>query len=60
MEADEVEALARAAGLDKAVRDFPEDVVAAAGAAEKARNDFSAPADPTAEPWPPMRMKSGL
>ena len=56
MEEDELVALARAAGLDKALRDFPEDVVAAVGAAEKARNDLSQPEDPTSEPWPPMRM----
>jgi hypothetical protein len=45
----------RAAGLETALRDFPEDVVAAAGAAEKARGDSSPPADPASEPWPPMR-----
>jgi hypothetical protein len=55
MEEDEVLALARAAGLLKAVREFPEDVAAAAGAAEKARRDFTRPDDPTSEPWPPMR-----
>jgi hypothetical protein len=58
MEDAEVRKLARAAGLDKALRDFPDDVLAAAGAAEKARNDFAPPADSTSEPWPPMRSMS--
>ena len=55
-----VEALARAAGLDKAVVDFPGDVQAAA---EQARNNaglVQVPADPAAEPWPPMRPGTGL
>ena len=56
MEEAELIALAHAAGLQKALADFPEDVVAAAGAAAKARGDFSAPADGTSEPLPPMRM----
>ena len=55
MEEDEILAMVRLAGLEIALRDFPEDVVAAAGAAEKARNDFSPPGDSTSEPWPPMR-----
>ena len=54
----EVRKLARAAGLEKAVRDFPDDVLAAAGAADKARRDFRPPADPASEPWPPMRAMS--
>ena len=60
MEDAEVRKLARAAGLQKAVREFPDDVLAAAGAAEKARNDFSPPADSTGEPWPPMRTMSDV
>jgi hypothetical protein len=40
------------------IRDFPDDVLAAAGAARKARHDSSPPADPTSEPWPPMRTVS--
>ena len=53
-------ALARAAGLDKALADFPDDVQAAA---EQALNNAGAvrvPADPTVEPWPPMRAGIGL
>jgi hypothetical protein len=55
MEEAEIVAMVHAAGLEKALRDFPDDIVAAAGAAEKARGDFSPPADGTSEPWPPMR-----
>jgi hypothetical protein len=55
-----VVALARAAGLDKALAAFPEDVAAAA---EQALNNAGAvrvPTDPAAEPWPPMRPGIGL
>jgi thiamine pyrophosphate-dependent acetolactate synthase large subunit-like protein len=55
-----IAALARAAGLDKALAAFPEDVKAAA---EQAMNNASAvkvPTDPAAEPWPPMRAGTGL
>ena len=50
--------LARAAGLDKAVKQFPADVVAAAHAATTARNAMPAQDDAAAEPWPPMRVRS--
>jgi thiamine pyrophosphate-dependent acetolactate synthase large subunit-like protein len=53
-------ALARAAGLDKALAAFPDDVKAAA---EQALNNAGAvqmPTDPAAEPWPPMRAGAGL
>ena len=56
MEKTDILALARAAQLDKALRDFRDDVIAAALAAEHARNGFEAPGDPAAEPWPPMRV----
>ena len=52
-----VELLARRAGLDKALKRFPEDVLAAASAAVA---KLSAPADPRAEPWPPMRVGTGI
>ncbi len=48
--------LARAAGLDIALRDFPDDVAAAALAAGQT-GSIAFPADPAAEPWPPMRVK---
>ena len=53
-------ALAKAAGLDKALAEFPGDVEAAA---EQALNNAGAvlvPTDPAAEPWPPMRPGAGL
>jgi hypothetical protein len=50
-----VAALVRLAGLKIALADFPEDVAAAAAIAAQARAGFTPPADPAAEPWPPMR-----
>jgi hypothetical protein len=53
-----IELLARSAGLDKALAEFPDDVTAAAEQAERAAAGITAPADPRAEPWPPMRAGS--
>ena len=55
-----IELLARRAGLDKALAEFPEDVAAAAEQASGALSRIAAPADPAAEPWPPMRAGDGL
>jgi len=55
-----LELLARRAGLDKALADFPDDVAAAAEQAEGVVARMKAPAEPRAEPWPPMRAGSGL
>jgi hypothetical protein len=55
-----VELLARRAGLDKALAEFPDDVAAAAEQASSALARMKAPADPRAEPWPPMRAGGGL
>jgi len=55
-----VELLARRAGLDKALAEFPEDVAAAAEQASSSVARMKAPTDPRAEPWPPMRTGSGL
>jgi hypothetical protein len=55
-----VELLARKAGLDKALAEFPEDVAAAADQASSSAAKLKAPADPRAEPWPPMRVGTGL
>jgi hypothetical protein len=49
------ELLARRAGLDKALQEFPEDVAAAARQASASVADMKAPTNPHAEPWPPMR-----
>jgi hypothetical protein len=55
-----VEQLARRAGLDKALAQFPEDVAAAAKQASDSVAKMKAPSDPRAEPWPPMRVGAGL
>jgi hypothetical protein len=53
-------ALARAAGLDKALAEYPDEVVAAAEQALHNAHNITIPVDPAAEPWPPMRAGSGL
>lgn len=55
-----VAALAKAAGLDKALADFPDDVIAAAEQALNNAHVVRVPTDPAAEPWPPMRAGIGL
>lgn len=55
-----VAALARAAGLDKALAEFPDDVEAAAAQALHNAHVIRIPTDPAAEPWPPMRPGIGL
>lgn len=55
-----VELLARRAGLTKALAEFPDDVAAAATQATGSAQKIKAPADPRAEPWPPMRAGDGL
>jgi hypothetical protein len=60
MEKAIIELLARRAGLDKALAEFPEDVAAAAEQASGSIARMKAPTDPRAEPWPPMRAGSGL
>ena len=59
MDKAEIELLARRAGLEKALAQFPDDVTAAAEQAEVARQRIKAPGDPRAEPWPPMRAGGG-
>jgi hypothetical protein len=53
-------ALARAAGLDKALADFPDDVAAAAAQAINNAGVVQVPKEPAAEPWPPMRAGTDL
>ena len=60
MDQAEIEMLARRAGLDKALKEFPEDVAAAANQATGSIARMKAPTDPRAEPWPPMRAGTGL
>ena len=51
-----IELLARRAGLDKALAEFPEDVEAAAKQAAGSVAQLKAPTDPRAEPWPPIKV----
>jgi hypothetical protein len=55
-----IELLARRAGLTKALAEFPEDVAIAAKQAADVAQKIRRPADPAAEPWPPMRAGTGL
>ncbi len=50
-----IASLARAAGLDKALAEFPEDVAIAARQAAGNAGSLAIPTDPADEPWPPMR-----
>ena len=60
MDKEIIEILARRAGLAKALKEFPDDVAAAAKQADDVAAKIKAPADPRAEPWPPMRAGEGL
>jgi hypothetical protein len=61
MDKSVVAVLAKRAGLEKALADFPDDVAAAAQQAGEAAAKIKPPADgPRAEPWPPMRAGEGL
>jgi len=57
-----VEAIARRAGLEKALEAYPDDVAAAANSAEKAadriRQARATLSEPLSEPWPPMIVVS--
>ena len=55
-----LQALARAASLEKALKEFPEDVAVAAAQALDNAGAVKVPTDPLAEPWPPMRPGIGL
>jgi hypothetical protein len=54
----DVYALAREAGLEIAVSQFPADVAAAAQAAAHARKGMPDLDNVVAEPWPPMRIRN--
>ena len=51
-----IEALARQAGLHRALAEFPECVAAAAAQAVGRSSEIHAPSAPAVEPWPPMRV----
>ena len=55
-----IEALARRAGLQKALAEFPDDVAAAASQAGNIADKIKTPDNPRAEPWPPMKAGEGL
>ena len=57
-ESEEIETLARLAGLERAISHFPEDVNTAARTALKIRASFKLPIDNTVEVWPVMQVKS--
>ncbi len=54
-----VAGLAKAAGLEKALAEFPDDVAAAMEQALRSVAAIQYPADPAVEPWPPMRAGEG-
>ena len=60
MDKELMHALARRAGLDKALAEFPDDVAAAADQAASVMARIKTPDDPRAEPWPAMRPGEGL
>lgn len=60
MDKETIELLARRAGLAKALAEFPEDVAISARQAADVAQKIRRPADPAAEPWPPMRAGTGL
>ena len=55
-----IAALAKAAGLDKALAEFPDDIEAAAAQALGHADAIKYPTNPESEPWPPMRMETNL
>ena len=59
MDHDLIIALAKAAGLEKALADYPDDVAAAAAQALETARSIRVPTDPAVEPWPPMRPGTG-
>ena len=60
MDKEFMQALARRAGLEKALAEFPDDVAAAADQAAGVMARIRVPSDPRAEPWPAMRPGDGL
>ena len=54
----DVNTLARAVGLGKAAKQFPDDIAFAVKSAQQASASLRLRADVAAEPWPPMRVRS--
>ena len=55
-----MEAMAKAAGLDKALAEHPGDVAIAAAQAVDNAAAVHYPTDPAVEPWPAMKPGVGL
>jgi hypothetical protein len=53
---EDMRRLAKRAGLDIAIDQFPADVAEAAASAAKAVADLPVATNPADEPWPPMRV----
>jgi hypothetical protein len=60
MDKELVAKLAKTAGLEKALAEFPADVAAAAEQSASTAGLIRCPDDPAAELWPPMRPGVGL
>ena len=62
MDKTTLEAIARRAGLEKALEQYPDDVAAAATSAEKAVDRILRSSanllGPSSEPWPPMVVRT--
>jgi len=59
MTEQEIEIIARAAGLDTALAKFKDDLLAAARTADDLRRVVTTPPTPADEPWPSMRTEDG-
>ena len=55
MDKKATEAQAHRAGLARALAEFPDDVAISARQAADVAQKIRRPADPVAEPWPPMK-----
>ena len=60
MDKETIEVLARSAGLAKALAESPDDVAVSAKQAADVARKIKRPADPAAEPWPPMKAGTTL
>ncbi|MDO8977332.1 hypothetical protein [Reyranella sp.] len=60
MDKNTIEVLAHRAGLAKALAEFPDDVAISARQAADVAQKIKRPADPAAEPWPPMKAGTTL
>jgi len=60
MSPEELRVLVRFAGLHEIWAAFPDDVAAAASAAEAIGRSVAGPFDPADKPWPPMRPENAV